>query len=59
MMINTSGKVRKVKTSQIGRINQVIILSVKQRLLSVRRKILENFSKRRKSMTRSKKSEFV
>jgi hypothetical protein len=54
---DTSGKVRQVKTSQLGRMNQVTMSSVKQRLLSIWKKILEKFSKRRKSMTWSKNSE--
>jgi hypothetical protein len=35
MITNTFGKVRQIKTSQLGRMNQVIILSMKQRLLSI------------------------
>jgi hypothetical protein len=55
MMTNTSGKVRKVKTSKLWRMNQFMILSVKKKSLSIWKKIFENFSKRRKSMTWSKK----
>jgi hypothetical protein len=35
MMANTSRKTKEVKTSKLGRMNQVIILLVKQRLLSI------------------------
>jgi hypothetical protein len=35
MMINTFGKAKKIKASKLGRMNQLIILSVKQWLLSI------------------------
>jgi hypothetical protein len=60
MKINTSDKVKQVKTLQLERMNQAIILSVQQRFLSIWKKTLVNFSKRRKFKILSKKhSEFV
>jgi hypothetical protein len=61
MMTNTSGKAREIKTLQLERMYQVIILFMKQSFLSIWKKILENFLMRRKSITwskRSKKSKF-